>query len=155
MINDDEDDTKWYNNFARKYLGTPPVIYDHFTSEETAASMEKFLRNKKGFYDANVSVDSSNVSYKTYVEYIIDANRRYYINSISYIGKDTNMVNIIKGMQSNSLIKVGDPLNATAFDLEKTRIVNKLQNEGYANFAPNYIDIKGDSTGLDLSLIHI
>ncbi|HAV30261.1 MAG TPA: hypothetical protein DCW83_03070 [Saprospirales bacterium] len=149
MINDDEDDTKWYNNFARKYLGTPPVIYDHFTSEETAASMEKFLRNKKGFYDANVSVDSSNVSYKTYVEYIIDANRRYYINSISYIGKDTNMVNIIKGMQSNSLIKVGDPLNATAFDLEKTRIVNKLQNEGYANFAPNYIDIKGDSTGLD------
>ena len=83
MINDDEDDTKWYNNFARKYLGAPPTIYDHFTSEETAASMEKFLRNKKGFYDANVSVDSSNVSYKTYVEYIIDAKRRYYINSIA------------------------------------------------------------------------
>ena len=149
MINDDEDDTKWYNNFARKYLGAPPAIYDHFTSEETANSMEKFLRNKKGFYDAKVSVDSTNVSYKTYVEYIIDANRRYYINSLTYMGKDTNMVNIIKGMQSNSLIKVGDPLDATAFDLEKTRIVNKLQNQGFANFAPNYIDIKGDSTGLD------
>ncbi len=149
MINDDEDDTKWYNNFARKYLGAPPTIYDHFSSEETAASMEKFLRNKKGFYDARVSVDSSNISYKTYVEYIIDANQRYYINSITYIGKDTNMVNIIKNMQKRSLIKVGDPLDATAFDLEKTRIVNKLQNQGYANFAPNYIDIKGDSTGLD------
>lgn len=149
MINDDEDDTKWYNNFARKYLGAPPTIYDHFSSEETAASMEKFLRNKKGFYDARVSVDSSNISYKTYVEYIIDANKRYYINSITYIGKDTNMVNIIKNMQNRSLIKVGDPLDATAFDLEKTRIVNKLQNQGYANFAPNYIDIKGDSTGLD------
>lgn len=149
MINDDEDDTKWYNNFARKYLGEPPSIYDHYTSEETAASMEKFLRNKKGFYDAQVSIDSSKVSYKTYVEYVIDANRRYYINSFSYIGKDTNLVNIIKGIQARSLIKVGNPLDAAVFDLEKTRIVNNLQNKGYANFAPNYIDIKGDSTGLD------
>ncbi len=149
MINDDADDTKWYNNFARKYLGAPPSIYNHLASQETAASMEKFLRNKKGFYDAKVYVDSSSVSYKTYVEYIIEANRRYYINSITYIGKDTNMVNIIKEMQSKTLINVGDPLDAAVFDLEKTRIVNKLQNQGYANFAPNYIDIKGDSTGLD------
>jgi|GEM_PF-291519 len=149
MINDDEDDTKWYNNFARKYLGEVPSIYDHYASEETAFNMQKFLRNKKGFYDAQVTLDTSSVSYKTYVEYIIDANNRYYINSLQYIGKDTNIVEIIKSIQNKSLIKVGDPLDAAAFDLEKTRIVNELQNRGYANFAPNYIDIKGDSTGLD------
>lgn len=149
MINNDEDDTKWYNNFARNYLGESPAIYDHYASEKTAVSMQQYLRNKKGFYDAEVSLDTSSRSHKTYVEYIIDANRRYYINSLEIIGKDTNMVDIIKGMQSNSLVKVGDPLDATAFDLEKTRIVNELQNKGYANFAPNYIDIKGDSTGLD------
>jgi len=149
MINDDEDDTKWYNNFARNYLGEVPTIYDHYQTEEAAISMQKYLRNKKGFYDAQVSIDTTSKSYKTYVEYTIDANRRYYINSLTYIGKDTNMVEIIKGMRPNSVIQVGDPLDAAAFDLEKTRIVNKLQNEGYANFAPNYIDIKGDSTGLD------
>ena len=149
IINNDDDDTKWYNNFARNYLGELPAIYDHFATVETALSMQKYMRNKKGFYDAQVSLDTSSVSYKTYVEYIIEANRRYYINSLKYIGKDTNMVEIIKGMHGNTVIKVGDPLDATAFDLEKTRIVNELQNRGYANFAPNYIDIKGDSTGLD------
>ena len=149
LINSDQDDTKWYNNFARNHMGEPPTIYDHLLSEESAWNMQQYLRNKKGFYDAQVSLDTSSSSYKTYVEYIIDANRRYYINSLEIIGKDTNMVEIIKGLQSNSLVKVGDPLDAVAFDLEKTRIVNELQNRGYANFAPNYIDIKGDSTGLD------
>jgi len=149
IINDDEDDTKWYNNFARNYLGETPSIYDHSASEETAYGMQKFLRNRKGFYDAEVVLDTSSNDYKTYVEYIINANDRYYINSLTYIGKDSNMVEMVKELQNNSVVKVGDPLDAAAFDLEKTRIVSELQNKGYANFAPNYIDIKGDSTGLD------
>jgi len=149
IINDDEDDTKWYNNFARNYLGETPSIYDHSASEETAYGMQKFLRNRKGFYDAEVVLDTTSNDYKTYVEYIINANDRYYINSLTYIGKDSNMVEMVKELQNNSVVKVGDPLDAAAFDLEKTRIVSELQNKGYANFAPNYIDIKGDSTGLD------
>lgn len=149
MVNDDTDDNKWYNNFARKYLGAPPTIYNHQATEQAAYNMQQYLRNKKGFYDAQVTIDTSHNSYKTYVDYDIDAHTRYTINSLTYFGKDTALVDVIKSIKSGSLVQVGDPLDATVFDLEKTRIVNRLKNMGYANFASNYIDIKGDSTGLD------
>lgn len=148
-INSQEDDTKWYNKFARKHIGEKPAIYDHGETLNAADQMGKYLRNKKGFFHASVAADTTQKGHKTYVEYDINAGRRSYINSLKLIGKDTNIVQILQKHQAKSLLAVGQPLDASTFDLEKTRMVNLLQNMGYANFAPNYIDIKGDSTGLD------
>lgn len=148
-INSQENDDRWYNNFARNYWGETPSIYNHEESISTAINMQKYLRNKKGFFHAEVALDTSKSKYKTELTYNVNAGRRYYINSLKLIGKDTNIVEILKRHEKNSLLSVGDPLDASIFDLEKTRMVNLLQNMGYTNFAGNYIDIKGDSTGLD------
>lgn len=149
LVNNDEDDNAWYNRFARNSMGSPPVIYDHEASNQAGWNMQQYLRNKRGFYNAEVKIDTTRDGHKMKVKYVIDANKRYTINSITHIGQDTNIVELVKDMKSESLIKVGDPLDASTFDLEKARIVTQLKNMGYANFAGNYIDIKGDSTGLD------
>ena len=56
------------------------------------------------------------------------------------------MLKEIDEIKSNSKIKVGDPLDASTFDLEKQRIASSLQNRGFSEFIPNYVQIKGDSS---------
>ncbi|MBK8700245.1 MAG: BamA/TamA family outer membrane protein [Saprospiraceae bacterium] len=65
---------------------------------------------------------------------------------MEYYSKDTVLLNHIQSIARESLIKAGDGLDADKFELEKGRLVNYLQNLGYAEFAANYITIKGDST---------
>lgn len=139
-------DTSWFNNWVRNSLGERPVYFDAIRARETADAMEQFMQNRKGYYNAEVDYKETNKRHKTKVTYAITSGKQYRINSINYIGEDPHVVKIIKEISDKSIIGVGDPLDATNFDLEKTRIVNELQNRGFANFLPNYLDIKGDST---------
>lgn len=148
----DPDDSTWFNNWAREKVGQPPVVLDSSKMIETAASMQKFLRNKKGFYNASVVPEVDYDGHKAKLTYSITTNSRYYIDSIFYIGEDTSLINIIEGMRSESLVIQGDPADAALFDLEKNRIVVALQNMGYADFVGNYIDIKGDSSNNDFTI---
>lgn len=139
-------DTCWYNDWGRNSLGEEPVYFEENMARETASSMQKFLRNTKGFYEAKVDYIAKSKGSKSQVTYKIDPGKRYHVKSIEYIGTDTSIVNLVKDIKEESLIKVGDPLEADAFNNEKTRIITALQNQGYANFLPNYLVINGDST---------
>ena len=142
-------DTSWFDNWVRNSLGESPVFYNENITKETANSMEKFLRNNKGYYKADVDFDLHVKGHKTKVDYNILTGKRYTVNDITYISDDKNVLEILESMKDKSLLKPGDPLDDIVFGLEKTRMVTELQNRGYANFVPNYIDIKGDSTGLE------
>jgi hypothetical protein len=140
-------DTCWYNDWGKNSLGESPVYLDENLTRETAISMQKFLRNTRGFYQATVNYKIIKDQHRSKVIYNIDPGDRYYVNSIAYIGNDTNIVNIVKSISAETLLEKGDPLEADAFNSEKTRIITELQNRGYANFLPNYLKINGDSTG--------
>lgn len=143
----DPGDTSWFDNWARDRVGEPPVLLDTIKTYSAAESMKKYLRNKKGWYHAEVNPKIKRRRKRAKVKYDIDTGPRYYIDSIFYYGKDTAMVDLITSMQDEALLRQGDPADAALFDLEINRIVVNLQNMGYADFVGNYLEVKGDSTG--------
>ncbi|MBK7094376.1 MAG: hypothetical protein IPH57_04680 [Saprospiraceae bacterium] len=146
----------WFNKFVRKSLAQEPSIFDEEKSKSTATNLETFLKDKRGFYDVNVIYRIYPVSkYLTDVEYIINSGKRYTLNSVKYESKDSVVGNIINKSLKKSFLISGDPVNSTNYDLEKIRITNLLQNEGFAAFGQDYFDLRGDSSNykVDLNVI--
>ena len=149
-------DSSWHNRFFMKYMAEVPAIYDSLSTKRSAEAIRNYLINKKGYYNATVEYNEKTKFPRTEVEYIVDPKDRYKINSIEYFGNDHEVVNEIRSINKKALIKEGDYIDASAFDLELTRLSLALQNKGYANFATNFLSIKGDSSlnnsGVDVFL---
>ena len=123
-----------------------PAILDNDLIEKTAIDMENFLKNKQGFYNANVDSHIKVNNKKASVEYTINTGIQYQVKKLEYVSKDSSLISLIDTISKQSLLKVGDPVDALYFSLEKQRVVTSLQNRGYANFNLNHIGIEGDST---------
>lgn len=139
-------DTSNVDNWVRKSLGETPSIYDEKLTNSSTKAMEQYLRFKKGYFHASVTNIVNVKNKKAEVVYKVNLGQRYTINHIDYYSKDKSILQEVKAISSGSLLKVGDGLDGDKYELEKARIVNTLQNKGYADFAGNYIIINGDST---------
>lgn len=146
FINSQPDDTTKVNEWGRNSVGETPAIFDEDKTRTAALEMEKFLRYKKGWYDAEVTFEERTSSKKTFVTYIVDPKKRYYLGNINYVTQDSSILQILNEIKPDSYIKKGDPADGEVFDLEINRISTSIQNRGYADFNTKYIDIKGDST---------
>jgi len=130
----------------KEYLWEDPVAYDHEAREQTVTDMQNYLRNKKGYYHAEVTSDSLADARNVQVTYNAVPGDRYTIGTVKYYGDDNRIINEIESLNQKTLLKSGDPIDAAVFDLELSRLTIALQNRGYANFAANYFKIKGDSS---------
>lgn len=126
--------------------GSPFTLYKQVLTEESASSMEQYLRNRKGFYEAKVSYVEKFKKNKVEVTYMIDLGERYYISSIELESQDPELAELFSLYDNNRKINVGDPLDASTFDIEERRLVEIAQNNGYAEFNPNFIEFRGDSS---------
>ena len=145
-------DTSWFKKWVKKAIAEKPSIVDTQLLVESAQDMQKYLRNKKGFYQAEVNYDVEFLEKTAATIYAVDAGPRYTINSLSYEIKDSLLEKYMDTIALDAIVRAGDPIDAFSFDLEKQRILEELQNRGFADFSLSYIDIKGDSTGLDNSV---
>lgn len=150
--NQDPGDTTWIKKWSKNALGEEPSIFDTTILNNTRESMQNYLQNKKGFYNARVnSIIKTNGKLAT-INYVVDPGKRYTINSIKYIAVDSSLTQIIDSIAKESILHPGDPVDAFTFDIEQQRLVSELQNLGYADFNLNYIDIKGDSSQLSQAI---
>jgi len=145
-------DTSWYNNWIREGFGEPPVFYSETDAQRSSDDIQKFLRNIKGYFNAEVDYKANSTDHRTVVDYFVDTGKRYKINSIHYIGSDDDVLDVIEEIKSESFLKKGMPVNAYDFDLEKNRIVRELQNRGYVNFVDKYLEVKGDSSNMNYGI---
>lgn len=129
---------------------TPLTIYDAELSAESATSMQQYLRNRKGFYHAEVNFHEKKKGQKFEVIYHINLGPRYYISDITMEGQDTTLLQLFAQHNQNTKIKVGDPLDARIFDQEEVRLIDIAKNNGYAEFSPNYIEFRGDSSNYEV-----
>lgn len=148
-VNSSPGDTLWFNNFFRDKLGETPIIYDSLIARKTVDNMTSFLRNKKGYYHAEVDFDFNKRNHYTDVIYRVNPMRRYYVGNVSYVGIDTTFNKILTAASKHSLIKTGSPIDESLFNEEKVRLVKEFQDKGYANFIVNHINILGDSIDRD------
>lgn len=133
--------------------GKPLTVFDRVRTLESVESFEKILRNKEGFYEAQVDyqeVPHNNSDKKVEVIYTIDLGPRMYVRSFKHKFEDSTMQAIMSQYDEGIEVAAGEPLEAGSFEAEKVRMVQVLKNEGYADFNANYIDVVGDSIGYEV-----
>ena len=149
LRNQSPGDTSWIKNWSKNSLGEVPALLDSNLITRSAVDMQNYLRNKKGYYEAEVNKNVCFCDKRAVVSYMVDPGQQYVINSLQYISLDSSLIERVDSLSKTSFLAVGDGIDAFTFDVEKQRIVSSLQNQGYANFNLNNVAIKGDSTGLD------
>ncbi len=151
---------KWHHKAIRS-IGEPPALFDETEAKEIARNMENYLKYKKGYYDAIVdffteekqygwvSSSDNDVWSETVLNFVISPGQRYKVKNITYESRDANVLAFINERQQDALIKPGDYIDYNTFEIEKSRLVVDLQNNGFVNFSNNYFEISGDSSKIN------
>ncbi len=149
LKNQSPSDTSKWKNFIRKYIATEHQIFDSLKVASSAYEMQRYLQNKKGFYDATVKSSYKVNAKKAKTEFVVDLQTQFKVDSIFYRSNVPEIQIILDEIEPEAYIKSGNPIDAAAFETEKERIFQALQNKGYANFLSKNIRIKGDSSEVE------
>lgn len=132
------DDTTRLKRFIRNNIAEAPAIYDSLLVEESSAIMERYLYNK-GYFNAQVNFNTRIINKRAQVIYEVDPKRRYEVDSLQYISKDTNLLFLANNIKDQSLLSPGSPIDNSLYSKEQQRLYNYFQNRGYAGFFPSHI----------------
>ena len=147
-----KDKNNFINRYIKKSIAQPPPIFSKEKVVITAKNIKNFLRNKKGFYNAEVDYKIYLEKYLAEVDYILHTGRRYRINDVKYECENKDVLKIVNSNSQNSYLRRGDGADYINFNLEKARIKNLLQNNGYALFKQDNIELFGDSANYKVDL---
>lgn len=150
------DSTRWYNRWLRR-LGQAPVIYSPDQTDASAGQLRQAMVNK-GYLSAQVEVDSTVNADGNRIElrYRVDPGRAHRINSLQYEISDTAIAGILAD-DGLSVLHIGDNLDRSALDAERTRITSLLRDKGYYAFSKEYVTFIADtaehSLDVDLTMV--
>ncbi len=139
------DSTKWYNKWFRR-MGRPPVIYSRELTGSSARQLRQALVNM-GYLNARVVVDTTiNVKKRRVnVDYNIYTGTPHHISSITYDIADPAIERLLMADTTVFNVHPGDLLNRDELDLERTKIVSRLRNNGYYTFNKENISYVADT----------
>lgn len=128
-------------------VSEPPVIYDSLLAKKSAKQIKLFLNNK-GYFISTVkdSVKYKKWNKRAHVYYIIKAQKPYLINHVEYKIPDELLKYYIISDTANCLLRPGNNYDVDVMQLERERITNELNNNGYYLFTKDYIYFEIDST---------
>jgi outer membrane protein assembly factor BamA len=122
-------------------IGEEPVIWDPLLTERSVDEFKNYTITK-GYYDAIVSDSIRLKKKKVIINYEIDLNEPYRINSISYVFEDRGLMDIILPDSSNRLIEKGAPFDKEVLQQERQRLEELMKNNGYFKFSKEFIFFK-------------
>ena len=140
-------DTSRINRWVLHKYGERPVVLDSILEQKSATNMENSLKNR-GYFEAKVrfSADINKKNKSGKVKYLVDTGKLYEVDTVDYATTDDRIRWILSLSQNESELKKGVAVSSSLFEIERTRIVRELRNNGYLRFAPSYIEYEGDST---------
>ena len=118
-----------------------PVLWNQLLMDSTRNEMARVLQNK-GYLYASVedNADKNNKENEVAVTYTVNPGVQFVLDTVTFFSPDPNIQAILDSIKPGSLLKSGDPLNGKTLGDEKARIRNFLNNNGYAQFTPNYFN---------------
>lgn len=137
-------DTK-FKKWLRTKVGSAPVILDTTLVSVGMKQMGIYLSNK-GYFQSQLHDSIVYSRKKASVFYIIRASKPYRIRRFMYAIPDTQLASFIYRDTARCLIKKGRNYDSYLLDDERTRITNKLLDEGFFRFSNSYIAFRVDST---------
>ena len=141
----------WWNRNLRRQ-GQAPVIYDEMATWNTCEQISGLLESK-GCFGSTVSFDTIRKGrYDLVVNYHIHPTIRYRIDDVSFRSETSEVTKLLKQWQNESLLKAGDYYDQEKLDEERSRLSERLRNEGYYLAATNLITFLVDSAFEDHKL---
>ncbi|MEP7196853.1 MAG: BamA/TamA family outer membrane protein [Saprospiraceae bacterium] len=119
-------------------IAEPPSILSQALIQDTKSNMYNYMFNK-GYFDVEVNHKIKSSKTKAVVSYTISPKKRYIIDNFAYQCEDTVIQKILISNLKDAYIKKGKPLDNFEFQKEKSRITELLNNLGFAEFNPIYI----------------
>ncbi|NOT38777.1 MAG: BamA/TamA family outer membrane protein [Saprospiraceae bacterium] len=126
---------------ARKTLekqAEPPAILDTGLIRLTRLNMYNYMFNK-GFFDVSIESKIRTKKNHSTVQYTVNPGRQFSIDSLIYVVDDMEILNILNAHKNEAILTKGSYIDNFLFQTEKSRITELLNNHGYAEFAPVYI----------------
>ncbi len=134
--------------FIMTNIGEDPIVFDSLLAAATANSMQNNLI-QKGFIWAKVGYKIKLKGHKARVEYYYSTGKPIIVNNVIYQSEDTEIDKILENVKGRSELKVGMPMDKSAFIREKTRLTLEIRNRGYYNFNLNYISYVADTVNAE------
>lgn len=155
---------QWKNLWYRKNSGKkrPAVVLDSSLVERSEKQMGIFMKNE-GYYDAVVKSEIKPIYFwgvkrwetkKAKVYYTISPGTPLLVDSSGYQIEQKNIITYYNQVNQQSQIQKGKVLRIENLEEERTRITEHLTNNGFYNFAENYIRFNVDSSrGNDSTIV--
>lgn len=137
--------TKGIKGWLKYKLGEPPVLL----SDVNRPYNEDLLRNRLenlGFFDAEVSSDTTIKNKKATLSYFATPHTNYKIKDVFFELDSTDFGKLIADARDESLLQPGNPYNLDVIINERKRIDNVLKEQGYYYFNPDHLLVQVDST---------
>ncbi|MGH1338419.1 MAG: BamA/TamA family outer membrane protein [Aureispira sp.] len=136
--------TNGFRAWLRNTVGKAPIVLDTALTRKTAVSMRNFL-HQKAYFNAEVEYNIRYRRHKAIVEYTIKTGKPVLIDKMVVLSQDSAMQAILELIQSQTVLKKGEPISLEKLTEEKRRITLAIRNQGYYEFNWNYISIEADT----------
>ena len=134
-----------FQNFIRR-MGEAPVVYDSLLSIRSQQNIQDAMRNM-GYLHARVDRVETIKGHKIKVKYLVHPGVRYYVDSIDTEFEDTSLIERVREIEHETLLRKGMAFDANVLNRERSRIMSHLQNCGYYKFNRDFINFVVDTLG--------
>lgn len=125
--------------------GEPPVLLSEVSLTRNADILQNYLQNK-GFFQAEVTGDTTVKHKKARATYKVNTGKQYIIDTIRYEMDSSFLGNTIRQTEKQTILKRGEPYSLDVIKLERERIDAYLKDNGFYYFNPEYLMVETDST---------
>jgi len=128
-----------------KNLGEPPVVLSELNLERNNKVLENHLENT-GFFRAAVTGEVKNKKRRAQAIYTVATGPQYTINDVKFQADSTPLQKAIIRTQRRTRLRKGRPFDLDEVKAERIRIDERLKNQGFYYFSPEYLLADIDST---------
>lgn len=128
-----------------KNLGEPPVLLSDVNLERNDSVLKNHLQNT-GFFTAQVTGEISIKKRRATANYTAEPGAQYVINDVKFRADSSDLQKAILRTKRRSLLKKDKPFNLEIVKTERIRIDERLKNQGFYFFSPDYLIVDVDST---------
>lgn len=128
-------------------IGEAPVVYNDTLTGYSMAALRMALQSK-GYLQARVDTTLTQKQRRVALTYRLLPGNRSYVHELRREFDNDTVRRIIMADSSNSKLYKGMPLDLALLGEERTRIVHRLQNNGYMNANNEYVSFVADTLPL-------
>lgn len=130
-----------------KMISQEPVFFDSLSINKTRVNMINYLK-KEGYFDAEVTYETSIKGKFGSVKYIATPKGRYTFRDVAYEVREPEIAVFLSPYWDKSYLKRGEVVSDANYQLEKNRVSNILFDNGFYFFDPNLVGpLIADSVG--------